>query len=376
MAKNYYNTLGVEKNATQDEIKKAYRKMAKKYHPDLNKGNEEASKMFKEVNEANEVLSDTKKRANYDQYGSADGPSFGGFGGNGGGFSGSFNGGGFGGFEDIFNIFSGFSSGSATQVKKRGSDISIRMTLSFAEAALGVEKKVSISRLEKCDKCAGTGAKDGKNYYTCSSCNGTGKRQYTQETIFGRMTNVADCKNCGGTGKIIKEKCDHCSGKGFIKKTRIIKVKIPAGIDHNQIITIQNEGNASREGGATGSLKIVINVINHNLLERDGYDLYVTVPIPFTLSLLGGKIKVPGIKEKIEFNIPNLTQTGSTFKLKNKGIKHLRRETKGDLYVTIEVEMPKHLDRKTKKIIEELNENINTSNYVKNSGYKNKLNKS
>lgn len=374
MAKNYYDILGIDKNASEVEIKSAYRKMAKKYHPDLNQGNEEAAKMFKDVNEANEVLSDPKKRSNYDQYGSADGPQFNGFGG-GQGFGGFGGGQGFGGFEDIFNIFSGFTSGSATQVKRRGEDISLRVNLTFLEAALGVEKKVNITRLEKCKPCNATGAKDGKNFFTCTSCNGSGKKQYTQETIFGRMTNVADCKNCGGTGKQIKQKCDHCSGKGYEMKARKIDVKIPAGIDHQQIMTIKNEGNASRHGGDNGSLKIVINVRDHHLLERDGYDLYVTVPIPFTLSLLGGKIKVPGIKEKIEFNIPSLTQTGAVFKIKNKGIKHLRSNIKGDLYVTVEVEVPKTLDKKTKKLLEEVEQKINTTNYTKHNSYLNKLNK-
>lgn len=378
MAKDYYKTLGIDKNASSDEIKSAYRKMAKKYHPDLNKDNEETSHKFKEINEANEVLSNPQKKANYDQYGSADGPSFGGgAGGFGGGFkSGGFSSGGFsGGFEDIFNIFSNFSSGGATQTKQHGEDISVRINLSFLEAALGVEKKILVNRVEACEYCNGTGAKDGKNFYKCTSCNGTGKKEYTQETIFGRMTNVAECKNCRGTGKQVKEKCSYCNGKGYIKKSREITVKIPAGIDNNQIITIRDEGNASKHGGEKGSLKILVHVANHGLLEREGYNLYLTVPVPFTLSLLGGKIKVPGVKEKIEFTIPQLTQTGAVFKLRGKGIKHLRREFYGDLFVTIDIEMPKTLDKKTKKILEEVDEKITNTSYSKYSSYITKLNK-
>jgi molecular chaperone DnaJ len=381
MAKNYYDILGVSKTATDDEIKSAYRKLAKKYHPDLNKDNEEAHKKFQEINEANEVLSDKTKRANYDKFGSADGPQFGGFH-SGGGFSGfnsqnfsGFSSDGFSAFDDIFNIFSGFGSSSSTTRTKKGEDIAVRVDLTLEEAAQGVTKNITISREEQCKRCSGTGAKSGTEFYTCSSCGGSGKKEYVQQTIFGRMTNVSDCKTCGGTGKQIKEKCTSCSGAGYIKNTRTIAVNIPAGIDEGQIMTIKNEGNVSHKKGANGDLRIVIAIKPHHLLKREGYNLYVTVPIPFTLSLLGGALIVPGIKEKIEFNIPPLTQTHSTFKVKNKGIKHLNKDTIGDLFVTVEVEMPKSLDKKTKKLLEEVSENLEENSYTDYKSYLNKLNK-
>jgi|AntRauTorcE11897_2_1112592.scaffolds.fasta_scaffold00001_230 molecular chaperone DnaJ len=381
MAKDYYKVLGLDKNATDAEIKSAYRKLAKKYHPDLNKNDKEAQKKFQEVNEANEVLTDKKKRANYDRYGSADGPSFGGGGnrGAGGGFSGFSSGGfsseGFSNFDDIFNMFSGFGSTSQSSSARssKGEDIAVRVDLSFEEAATGVDKKIEVTRKEACKACNSTGAKNGTEYFKCSSCGGSGKKEYVQQTIFGRMTNVAECKTCNGTGKQIKTACPKCSGAGHIKEKRSISVKIPAGIDEGQIMNIQGEGNASSKNGApAGDLKLVINVKPHKLLKREGYNLYLTVPIPVTLSLLGGDLKVPGIKEKIEFNIPPLTQTGSTFKLKQKGVKHLNRNSRGDLFVTVEVEMPKSLDKAAKKQLEEVSKKLSNDNY---SGYKNYLNK-
>ena len=304
MSKDYYNVLGVSKTATDEEIKSAYRKLAKQYHPDLNKDNADAHKKFQEINEANEVLSDKTKRANFDKFGSADGPQFGGN--SAGGFSGFNNGGfrsdSFSGFDDIFNIFSGFGSTSTAGTKSaRGEDIAIRLDVTLEEAALGINKKIDIGRMEACKSCQGTGAKGGTEFYTCSSCSGTGKKEYVQQTIFGRMTNVADCKTCGGTGKQIKEKCFTCSGAGFVKTNRTLSVNIPAGIDDGQIMTVKGEGNSSTKKGANGDLKLVIAIKPHALLKREGNNLYINVPIPFTLSILGGPLIVPGIKEKIEF---------------------------------------------------------------------------
>jgi len=382
MSKDYYNILGVSKTATDDEIKSAYRKLAKKYHPDLNKDNEEAHKKFQEINEANEVLSDKTKRSNYDKYGSADGPQFGGFNPNGGGFSGfssgnfsDFSSGGFSGFDDIFNIFSGFGSTTSRSTSKKGEDIAIRIELTLEEAALGVTKKIQVTRKEQCKSCSGTGAKNGTEFYTCTSCNGTGRKEYVQQTIFGRMTNVAECKSCDGTGKQIKEKCYSCNGMGYVNNTRTISVNIPAGIDEGQIMTIKGEGSTSTKKGSAGDLKIVIAVKQHILLKREGINLSVSVPIPFTLSLLGGSLIVPGIKEKIEFNIPPLTQTGSVFKIKGKGVKALNKNSYGDLYVTVEVEMPKSLDKHNKKLLEEVMSNIKEQDYADYNTYLNKLKK-
>ena len=371
MSKNYYDILGVKKDASETEIKAAYRTLAKKYHPDLNKGDEVAAKKFKEVNEANEVLSDKTKRNNYDRFGSADASQFSGSGG--GGFSG-FSTEGFGGFEDIFNdIFSsGFSNDfSGSKRESRGEDIAIRINVEFEEAALGIERDVKINRVEPCKTCSGTGAKNGKDFVNCSSCGGVGKKQYTTHTLFGRMTNVADCDMCGGTGKAIKNKCMDCAGAGLNKKNVTLKVKVPAGINDNQVMTLRGEGNSSRSG-RKGDLKILVRVSNHDMLKRENFDLYIKVPIPFTLSLLGGEIIIPGIKQRLKLKVPALTQTGTTFKLKNKGIKHLNRNTYGDLYVTVEIEVPNSITKEDKSNIEKLM-GINESDYKKFTKYKDKL---
>ncbi len=359
MAKNYYDILGVSKSASADEIKSAYRKLAKQYHPDLNKGEEAATK-FKEINEAYECLSDPQKKSNYDQFGSAEGPQ--GFGGAGGGFSG------FGGFEDIFNMFSGFGGGRQNS-RTDGEDINVRMNLSFKEACNGGSKTVNINRYEKCADCSGTGAKNGKEFTTCSNCNGSGKVKQVQNSIFGQMVNITSCPNCGGKGKIIKEKCSSCLGKGYNKRSRTITINIPAGISEGQVLTLRGEGNSSLNGGSNGNLNVIISVANHELLTRKDFNLYISVPIPFTLAMLGGSIKVPTVNEIIELKIPELTQTGTVFKIKGKGVKYLRREMYGDLFVTVTTEFPKSLDKKAKETLEETFSKINDNNYSKYRDY-------
>lgn len=366
MAKNYYDILGVDKSASADEIKSAYRKLAKQYHPDLNKGEDAAAK-FKEINEAYECLSDPQKKSNYDQFGSAEGPQ--GFGGAGGGFSG------FGGFEDIFNMFSGFGGGSTRRTKQDGEDITVRVNLSFKEACNGGTKTININRYENCKDCNGTGAKNGREYSTCATCGGSGQVRQVQNTMFGQMVNVGPCKACGGTGKIIKEKCNSCAGKGYIKRARTITVNIPAGIADGQILTLRGEGNCSLNGGNSGNLNVVIAVSNHELLTRRNNDLYINVPIPFTTALLGGKVRVPTVNEIIELTIPELTQTGTVFKIKGKGVKYLKRETYGDLFITITTEFPKALDKKVKEELTKAVNATNDSNYLKYRDYLLKLNK-
>ena len=369
--KDYYKILGVDKNASEDEIKNAYRSLAKKYHPDLNKDPDAAEK-FKEANEAYEVLGDPTKKSNYDNYGNADGPQFNGFGG--GGFSsGDFN---FGGFDDLFNMFTNFGSSSQRRSTREqsGSDINLKMKISFKEACLGVKKTVSFNRICRCKSCNGTGAKNGTEYTTCSSCNGLGRVRYQQNTIFGTMINEGACKTCNGLGRIIKSKCLDCYGKGMIQENKPIDLNIPAGINDGQIITMRNMGNESQTG-SNGNLNITIAVEEHILLKRKENDLYITVPIPFTTALLGGNIKVQGVNEVIDLNIPANTQTGEVFKLKGKGVKYLKREVYGDLYVTVLIELPKNLDRKTKDIIETLKNNINESDYQKLKDYNNKMNR-
>lgn len=379
MAKDYYEVLGVNKNATEDEIKSAYRKLAKKYHPDLNKGDATAANKFKDLNEAYQVLSDKEKRSNYDQFGSADGNSFNGFNNAGGFNAGGFNTSGFNtnfggfGFEDIFNAFGGFTNSAKRQEKIKGEDINLRMNLTFLEAALGCNKKFSFSRVEQCTACKGTGAKDGKDYETCETCNGTGQVRRSQNTILGRIVNVQTCPTCHGTGKVIKEKCDVCGGTGTTRKTRSIDISIPAGIADGQEMTITGEGHANGTNGERGDLHLFISVESHKLLKREGFDLFITVPIPFTVSLIGGVVRVPGVDEIIDLKIPELTQTGTTFTLKGKGIKKLRKSGNGDLIVTVTVEMPKNLDNKTKQYIKELNEKIGNSSYTKYQSYLDKL---
>ncbi len=370
MAKNYYEILGVDKNASADEIKSAYRKLAKQYHPDLNKS-EDAGAKFKEINEAYECLSDPQKKSNYDQFGSSEGPQN--FGGNaGGGFSG------FGGFEDIFNMFSGFGSGMGSNranAKMQGEDVNVRLNISFKEACLGGTKSVSLNRVEACQDCKGTGAKNGKEFSTCSHCNGTGQVRKVQNTMFGQMVNVGTCPDCGGTGKIIKEKCSSCNGKGYNKRTRTITITIPAGVGDGQVLTLRGEGNSGTNGGPNGNLNIILSVGTHELLTRKDNNLYITIPIPFTLAMLGGEIKVPAVNEILTLKIPELTQTGTTFKLKGKGVKMLRREAYGDLFVTVTTEFPKSLDKKSKEMLQDLASSTNDGSYQKYKDYVLKLNK-
>lgn len=367
MAQNYYETLGVDKNASADEIKSAYRKLAKQYHPDVNK-TEGAAAKFKEINEAYECLSDPQKKSNYDQFGSAEGPQ--GFGGAGSGF------GGFGGFEDIFNMFSGFGGGaSRANTKTQGEDINVRVNLSFKDACNGGSKSISITRLERCDDCKGTGAKNGTEYTTCPHCKGSGQVKQVQNTLFGQMVNIGTCPDCNGTGKQIKEKCSTCGGKGYNRRTRTMTVNIPAGVQDGQILTLKNEGNSSLNGGINGNLNIVLSVQKHELLNRKDYDLYVTVPVPYLTAMLGGKIKIPAVNEIIEYTIPELSQTGTVFKIKGKGVKYLRREVYGDLYVTILVEFPKTLDKSTKELLNDLLSKNNDVNYSKYREYLSKLSK-
>ena len=367
--KDYYSTLGVNKNASEDEIKSAYRQMAKKYHPDLNKTPEAAEK-FKEINEAYSVLSDKTKRSNYDQFGSAEGPQ--GFGG-GQGFSGGFEGG-FGGFEDIFNIFSNFGGRGARAQREEGEDINTNLTISFLEAAFGCEKEITINRKERCSDCNGTGAKSDSDYVTCSECNGTGHVTYTQQTLFGVTRTTGICRNCNGKGKVVKDKCPNCKGSGLKNVSTKIKVKIPAGIDDEQTIRLKGEGNQTASvNGVPGDLRIAINVQNHSLLVRKGFDLYVDVYAPITTLMLGGKVEVPTLKGTQYIDVAPLTQSNTKYTLKGKGIKYLKSFGSGDIIVTLKGEMPKDLDKSSIKLIKELQESISEKAYPKTRKYKEKL---
>lgn len=347
MAKDYYKTLGVSKDASQDEIKKAYRTLVKKYHPDLHPGDEAAAEKFKEINEAHEVLSDETKRKNYDTFGDPNG-GMGGFGG--GGASGF---GGFGDFGDIFgDIFGGFGGGrTRQQTKTKGDDITIEVSLSFLDAAKGCRKEVSYHRNEPCKACSGTGAKGGTAYKTCEKCGGTGQVQYTTSNGFFRSVSVRACDECKGTGKKIIDSCKECNGKGYTRNVTKLTFDIPAGADTGSYIRKAGYGQASTNGGPSGDLIVVMKVEPSKIFKRKNFDLYVTVPISFKTAALGGKVKVPLIDDTFEYSIPEGTQSGKVFFVRGKGIKTGRGT--GDLYIEVVVEVPSKISREQKKILEQ-----------------------
>lgn len=360
MAKDYYETLGVSKDASADEIKSAYRKLAKKYHPDMNQGDESASETFKEINEAYQVLSNDEKRRQYDTFGTAEpgaagGPGgfggfdFSGFGGRGGGFTG----GGFTDFSDLFeNIFGGTASRQEPQNGPRqGASIRLSERITFAEAAFGTDREVSYMRTEDCTACGGSGAKPGTSRHTCTRCGGTGQIREQRNSLFGSMTTVEECPECHGQGTVPDEACDMCNGSGIIRKQTRVRVDIPAGIADGQIITLRGEGNAGINGGPAGDLQIVISVKPDKLFERVGYDLLLDLEINMVQAALGAEVEVPTLDGKLRYKIPEGTQSGTIFRLKGQGIKHLGSTRKGDLYVKVDVRIPKRLNEKQKKLL-------------------------
>lgn len=379
--KNPYESLGVSKTASADEIKSAYRRLAKQYHPDANPNNKQAEEKFKEINAAYEILSDPKKKANFDQFGSADGPSFGGGAGGAGGGFGGFNFGGFGGFSDIFeNIFEGgmdgIFGGRSSQAKvQKGSDIVLDMNITFEESCNGTSKQVTFNRNEHCDACHGTGARDDSCLKTCSYCNGAGRVKQTQRLgAFGVIENVVTCSVCNGTGKVITDKCKKCNGKGNLKKQVSYKVDVPAGIDDGQTLTISGEGNAPSAGvGIPGDLHIRIHVATHPILVREDFDLYMELPITFTEAILGAKVRIPVIGGTTLLEIPPYTQNGTIHRLRGKGIKKLRSLGNGDLIVKIFVEVPKTIDKRTAQLLTALDADLKLDTYKKVAFYRNKV---
>ena len=361
--KNYYEILGVDKKATPEQIKAAYRKLAMKYHPDRNQGDAEAAEKFKEINEANETLSDEQKRAAYDY--ELEHPGMGGFGG--GGFEG-----GFGGFEDIFsNIFGGGFGGfggGRTARSEVGEDIQREMTLSFMDAAKGCKKTVSYMRNEPCAACRGTGAKNGTEYSTCGKCQGKGVVQQVQNTMFGRTIRQTVCPDCGGTGRTIKEKCPDCKGKGSQRKETTITLDIPAGVNTNSYMKKKGMGQAAPNGGVPGDLIVVFRVEPHKIFVRDNFDLKVDLPISFKTAALGGVVKVPTVDETFDFTIPEGTQNGQVFTIRGKGIKSARGGT-GNLILRVLVEIPTKLSRDQKKEIEKLDVDIDLIQYDRMKKY-------
>lgn len=338
--RDYYEVLGVDKSADADTIKKAYRTLAKKYHPDMNPGDKEAETKFKEVNEAYDVLSDPDKKAKYDQYGHAAFDQSSGYGG--GGF------GGFGDFGvDISDIFSSFFGGSAGQRRNgpiKGDDIGVRVTLTFEEAAFGCKKDVSFQRVGKCPDCSGTGAAAGTKPKTCTNCGGSGQVRVQQRTPFGMMQTTKQCDTCRGTGKIIEKPCGNCRGNGYVRQSKKLEVTIPAGIDDGQRIVLRGQGSDGRNGGPAGDLVIQANVRPHPVFERDGYDIYCEVPITFAEAALGAEIEVPTLEGKEKFTIPEGTQTGTQFTLRNKGIPYVDSSRRGALRFNVVVDVPTNLN--------------------------------
>ena len=348
--RDYYEVLGVSKSASKDEIKKAYRKLSKQYHPDINKEPDAADK-FKEIAEAYEVLSDDQKKAHYDQFGHTDpNQGFGGFGGQ--DFSG------FGGFEDIFSTFFGGGGGRRRDpnAPRQGADLQYTMTLSFEEAVFGKETEIEIPREESCDTCHGSGAKPGTKVETCSQCDGAGSINVEQNTAFGRMVNRRACNVCRGTGKQIPHKCATCGGDGTVKKRKKIQVKVPAGIDDGQQLRVSGQGEPGVNGGPAGDLYVVFHVRDHEFFERDGDDIYCEMPITFAQAALGDEIEVPTLHGKVKLKIPAGTQTGTRFRLKGKGIVNVRGYGQGDQHVVVLVVTPKKLTEKQKQLLREFSE--------------------
>ncbi len=378
--RDYYEVLGLQKGASDDEIKKAYRKLAKQYHPDLNPDNPEAEAKFKEVNEANEVLSDPQKRAKYDQFGHAGvDPSYGG-GYSGGGYGGF--GGGFGGFSgdgidlgDIFDsIFGGGGGGqrSNPNAPRKGADISISLDISFMEACQGISHEVEINRSETCDSCHGSGAKAGTTPKTCPECKGSGQVRYQQRSILGMMTSTRPCSKCGGQGKIIETPCPDCNG-GRVQRRKKVVINVPAGIDDGQTLCVRGEGNSGTNGGSKGDLYVRITVRKDPLFERKGFDVWCEIPITYTQAVLGDTLTVPTIDGNVTYNIPEGTQAGTVFRLKGKGIKKLQREGRGDQMVKVFIEVPRKLTKKQKEALEAFENELTPANYEKRSSFFDKL---
>ncbi|MCF0126358.1 MAG: molecular chaperone DnaJ [Clostridia bacterium] len=381
--RDYYEVLGVNKNATDDELKKAYRKLAKKYHPDANPDNKkEAEAKFKEVNEAYETLTDAQKRRMYDQFG-PDGPQ--GFGGAGGPFGGqsgyySYTGSGFDGFGDFGDLgdifssifgggFGGRSSSSRQRGPKKGENINVRMEITFEQAFLGVEKEIVITRNEECNHCHGTGAKPGTTPTKCLTCHGAGQVTGVQNTIFGQTQITRTCTTCHGTGEIINEPCEECHGNGKVRKQPKVRVKIPAGIDDNQTVVLRGEGEQGSKGGSKGDLHITIKIKKHSIYKRSGNNVMCEVPITITQATLGAELDIPMVDGTVEkYKISEGTQTGTKFILKNKGFKNINSNSFGDFIFTITVQTPKRLTKEQRDLLMQLAKTMNEQPPIKKRG--------
>lgn len=375
--KDYYEVLGIKKGATDEEIKKAYRQMAKKYHPDLNKGDANAEQMFKDVNEAYSVLSDPQKKARYDQYGHAGvDPSYGAGGAGGAGFGGF--GGGFDDLGDIFSsIFGGGFGGGNTSARRnapmRGEDREVRVNLTFEEAAFGCSKDIKFYRIEVCPDCSGSGAAKGTTPTTCSACSGTGRVRVQQRTPFGVMQTERICEKCSGTGKIITNPCSTCSGKGTVRKLKNFTVNIPAGIDDGQSITLRAQGDAGKNGGPNGDLYVTVSIAKHKIFNRDGMNVFYEIPITFAEASLGATIRIPTLEGTEDYVIPEGTQPGAVFTLKNRGITEVRGTRRGNLSFRVNVEVPKNLTQKQKDLLKAFADSCGEKNNAQKKNFFDKL---
>ena len=368
--RDYYEVLGVSKNASEDEIKRAYKKLARKYHPDMNPGDKEAEEKFKEVNEANEVLSNPEKKAKYDQFGFAGvdpnyGAGQGGYGGTG-GFD-------FGDLGDIFGSFfgGGFGGGGRRNpnAPQRGESIRASLSVEFTEAAFGCEKSITIDRSEQCPTCKGKGCAPGTTPEVCTQCHGTGTVTQAQRTPFGMMQSQTVCPKCRGKGQIIHQPCPDCRGAGAVRKRRTIQVNIPAGIDNGQTISLRGQGHSGKNGGPAGDLLITVMVRPHEIFRRDGTAVFCEAPITFTQAVLGGTLEIPTIDGKVKYDIPEGTQTGTVFRLRGKGIPVLNGRGRGDQYVTVNIETPRNLNREQKEALKKFSESLGEGNYEKHKNF-------
>ena len=352
---DYYEVLGLQKGASEDEIKSAFRKQAMKYHPDRNPGDKAAEEKFKEVNEAYSILSDPDKKAKYDRFGFAGVDPNAGFGA--GGFEG-FSGG-FGGFEDIFNMFGGAfggGGGRAYNGPREGADIQKRMSITFEEAVFGCKKTIKLTKNCTCGDCKGTGAKPGTGKRTCDKCGGSGTVRVVQNTMFGQMATQRTCDKCGGTGEMIDNPCPTCQGSGQVRKTVNLDVKIPAGVDNNSVITLRGQGEPGTKGGPAGDLYIVLSVAAHSVFKRQGDDLWLSVPITFAQAALGDEITIPGLNSKLSCKVPAGTQPGTVLRVKGKGVPNVNTGRPGDIYVEVTLEVPTKLSSEQKELIKKFGE--------------------
>lgn len=354
--RDYYEILGVDRGASQEEIKKAYRRLARQYHPDLNPGNKEAEEKFKEIQEAYDVLSDPEKRSRYDQFGHAGVEGGAGAGSGPGGFGGfDFGGAGFGGFDDILDMFFGEALGGRRRRRgpERGADVRLDLDISFEEAAFGTEKEVGVPRLERCPDCGGSGAAPGTGPVTCPACGGSGQVTITQRTPLGYYQTIRTCQQCQGMGTIISHPCKTCRGRGQVQRTRKIRIKIPPGVDTGARLRLAGEGEAGERGGPPGDLYVYINVLPHKVFRREGFDILCEVPISMVQAALGDEIEVPTLEGKAHLIIPEGTQSGTSFRLKGKGIPRLNGAGRGDQHVVVRVVIPKDLTEREKELLRE-----------------------